>query len=472
MEPYDFACPIDSRYYGADRGFFERLRPYVSEQSSVKYMARVELALVETLAEHGICPPSVPGEVSDAIEDITAAEVYEEEGRVGHNIRALVNCIRKRLSEEAGGWVHLFATSADVIDTSNALRLKELSRDVLIPDLIALHRSLSRLAREHAATPQIGRTHGMFAEPVTFGFALALYVERLGGRIRALADAAASLRGMFSGAVGAHNALSLVVRDPAAFERSLLARLGLRPSPTAVSSQIAPPEPVVDLAHAAVSCFSVLANIADDVRGLHRSEIAEVREGYGEEQVGSSTMPHKVNPKTFENVKSMWKEFMPRMVTVYMDQISEHQRDLTNSASSRFVFELLTGFSYSVVRLKGAMEGLEVDARRMRANLERSRAEIVAEPLYVALACNGHPDAYHYSRSLVKKFREDGTPILDQLKADPAAKPYLDKLTPLQRKVLEDPSLYTGDAKERTEAACEHWERAMKELESEVAGWK
>ncbi len=470
MEPYEFACPIDSRYYGADTRFFERLKPYVSEESSVRYMAMVELALVETLAEWKICPPGVPEEVRGAIDDVTAREVYEEEARVGHNIRALVNCIRRRLSEEAAGWVHLFATSADVLDTANALRLKALANQVLLPDLFSLHRAVSRLAREHAATVQIGRTHGMFAEPVTFGFALSLYVERLGGRIVRLKEAAAELPGMFSGAVGAHNALSLVVDDPQAFEQSLLGKLGLEPGGTGVSSQIAQPEPVTDLAYAAVSCFSVMANLADDVRGLHRSEIAEVREGYGADQVGSSTMPHKVNPKTFENVKSMWKEFMPRMVTVFMDQISEHQRDLTNSASGRFVFELLTGFSYSVRRLTSAVEGLEVDPEAMRANLARSRAEIVAEPLYVVLACHGHPAAYDYSRSLVKRFRSEGVPVLELLRQDPAAGIFLGKLTDSQKRVLEDPASYLGDAVARTETACRHWGAVIDTLEKEIGG--
>ncbi len=470
MEPFEFACPIDSRYYGSDEKFFGRYKPYVSEESSVRYMAMVEHALVETLADWKLCPPGAPDEVRRAIDDITASEVYEEEARVGHNIRALVNCIRKRVSEGAATWVHLFATSADIMDTSNALRLKDLAYRALLPDLIALHGALSALARAHAATPQIGRTHGMYAEPVTFGFALALHVERLGGRIQELKVSADGLRGMFSGAVGAHNALSVVVEDPMAFERSLLWRLGLHPSPTGISSQISQPEPVCDLAHGAVSCFSVLANIADDIRGLHRSEIAEVREGYSKDQVGSSTMPHKVNPKTFENVKSMWKEFMPRMVTVYMDQISEHQRDLTNSASSRFVFELMTAFAYSVYRLTSAVKGLEVDAGRMRENLERSKAEIVAEPLYVILACNGHPSAYDYSRSLVKRYRAEGTPVLDLLKGDPSAKPFLDSLTPDQVWVLEDPARYLGDAVARTAAACDYWDGVMSSIKTDIGG--
>jgi adenylosuccinate lyase len=156
------------------------------------------------------------------------------------------------------------------------------------------------------------------------------------------------------------------------------------------------------------------------------------------------------------------------MVTVFMDQISEHQRDLTNSASSRFVFELLTGFAYSMYRLTKALRGLEIDADRMKANLVRATAETVAEPLYIVLAHHGHPSAYDYSRSLVKRFREEGTPVMDQLRADPSAGPYLDKLTDVQRKVLEDPSLYVGDAPERTMEACGYWSGVVDDIEREL----
>jgi adenylosuccinate lyase len=470
MELYESACPIDARYYGGDKAFFNRLKPYVAEEASIRYMARVELALVENLAEWGICPPSVPEEVRRAIAEITAREVYEEEARVGHNIRALVNCIKRKVSQQAGTWIHLFATSADITDTAGALRLKELSQSVLIPDLLSLHRVLADLARRHASTPQIGRTHGMFAEPVTFGFALALYVSRLGGRIKHIHSASGELRGMFSGAVGAHNALSIGVDDPTKFENDLLARLGLKANDTNISSQIAEPEPVADLAYGVVSCFSVLANLVDDIRHLHRSEIGEVKEGYSKDQVGSSTMPHKVNPKTFENIKSLWKEFMPRMVTVFIDQISEHQRDLTNSASGRFVYELMTAFAYAVHRLTSALSGLGVSEEAMRANLERSKGEIVAEPLYVMLACGGHPDAYDYSRSLVKRSRAEGRPILELLKGDPAAKPYLDNLTSHQQAVLVDAANYVGDAVSRTEATCDHWEGVLASIEEELGG--
>src|SRR5207253_2711741 len=135
MNPFDAASPFDARYYFADREFFERLHPYVSEAAQVKYLARVEAALVETLADCGLCSRSVAAEVSRACGEVNTDEVYEEERRIQHNIRALVNCIRKRVSPQAQSFVHLFATSADIMDTARALCLREATRDVIVPML-------------------------------------------------------------------------------------------------------------------------------------------------------------------------------------------------------------------------------------------------------------------------------------------------------------------------------------------------
>ena len=328
MSFFDAVSPFDARYYGADETFYNKVHGYVSEEASIRYFLRVEDALVQTLAQYGFCSKEISEEVSRACREVTAAEVYHEEARIQHNIRALVNCIRRRISEKASGYVHLFATSNDIMDTAAALRYKEFTRAVLVPDLIGCVELLADLARREAATPQIGRTHGQHAEPITFGYAVALYVSRLGGRVVKLDSVSNNLRGKFAGPVGAHNALSLALGDRTLqFERDLLARLGLQPSDTGVSSQLVEQEPLVDLAYTAISTFGVLANLADDMRHLYRTEIAEVRERHQPERVGSSTMPHKVNPKDFENVKSLWKAYAPRLVTVLMDQISEHQRD-------------------------------------------------------------------------------------------------------------------------------------------------
>ncbi|MEK6837951.1 MAG: lyase family protein [Nanoarchaeota archaeon] len=334
MDIFDAISPLDYRYYGGDKEVFEKLQPYLSETAAIKYQLMVEVALVKTLAEKRICSRQVATEVEEAAKKVTAAEVYDEEKKIKHNIRALVNCIQRKVSNEARPYVHFTATSNDIISTAESLRLKEATLNALVPQLLQLEKTLIGIARREKNTLQIGRTHGQHAEPITFGFTIASYVSRLGGRIAAVAAAANNMKGKFAGAVGAYNASAMLTKDPEDFEAAVLKKLGLKPA--SHSTQIVEPEFAADLMHAVVSAFGVMANIADDMRHLQRSEIAEVAEQFGTEQVGSSTMPHKRNPINFENVKSLWKEFMPRMATVYADQISEHQRDLTNSASSRF----------------------------------------------------------------------------------------------------------------------------------------
>lgn len=458
MDLFDSVSPIDYRYYGDTPAFRDRLQPYISENANIAYLLRVEVALVKMLVRWGISPEVVAGQVEAASHDIKADEVYHEERRVHHNIRAIVNCIRRRIPAESRPFVHLFATSADIMDTAAALRYKELVRDVLLPDLIDLENRLIGLAGTYAAQPQIGRTHGQHAVPTTFGYSLALYVSRIGSRIELIDKLHRNLRGKFSGAVGAFNALSLYdPSHPAVLELELMESLGLKPVEPSVSSQIVEPEPVTDLVYAVVSCFSVLANLADDMRNLIRNEIGEVVEKYTDEEVGSSTMPHKMNPKNFENVKSLWKEFMPRMNTVFMDQISDHQRDLTNSASARFLPELFTGFCYAVIRMNDALSKIQPNRPRMLENLESSKHHIVAEPLYIILALNGYPDAYDTVMQLSRESRRSGITLLELAKTKPELAPYFERISPQHKGILDDPASYIGAAPARTIAVCDHW---------------
>lgn len=461
MNPFDAASPFDARYYFADAEFFARLRPYVSEGAQVRYLARVEAALARTLADLGVCPRAAADEIARAVEMITPEEVYDEERRIQHNVRALVNCIRAKVGPQAKPFVHLFATSADVMDTARALSLVEVARDVLLPDLKALLRRLIRLARAHAETPQMGRTHGQHAVPITFGFAVALYVSRLGQRIEVIAETARNLRGKFAGAVGAYNALALLKPEaPEQVEAALMHTLGLRPPE--ISTQVTQPEYVADFVYALTACWGVFANIADDFRHLQRSELRELRDRKAADPntpvVGSSTMPHKVNPKDFENVKSLWKAYVPRLMTVLLDQVSEHQRDLTNSASMRFVTEFVAAFAYGVHRLTGSLEAIEPDVARMRAVLEEGKDPIAAEPLYVLLALHGHPDAHEQARVLARDARVQGHSLAQQLREEKALTPYLQKMTPAQRAVLDDPAKYLGASAQRTRAICDEWE--------------
>ncbi|MCI0411479.1 adenylosuccinate lyase [bacterium] len=465
MRFFDAVSPFDARYYGADERFYGKVHNYLSEEAGIRYFLRIEAALVETLSDYGFCTREISREVSDACNHVTAAEVYEEEARIQHNIRALVNSIRRKISEKARGYVHLFATSNDIMDTAAALRFKEFGLQVLVPDLVELVELLVQMARQEAETPQIGRTHGQHAEPITFGYAIALFVSRLGGRVLKLEQACRSLRGKFSGPVGAHNALSLAVGNRAlSFERDLLAKLGLEPSPTGISSQLTEQEPVTDLAYTAVSMMGILANFADDMRHLYRTEIGEIKEKFQPERVGSSTMPHKVNPKDFENVKSFWKAYVPRLTTVLMDQISEHQRDLTNSASGRFLTELFAAADYAIYRTANVVRQIEVNRPKMRENLDFSRDAIIAEPLYILLGLHGCPDPYDWSKKLVNASRQTGKKMTELVEAEKELKPYFSKFTPEERELINHPEKYVGNSVSGTMETCDYWLRQCEEV--------
>ena len=457
---FDTISPLDFRYYGRNKKIFEKLQPYLSEAAFIKYALKVESALTKVLAKNKLCSNKIADEIEKACRLTTPEQVYAEEDRIRHNIRALANCIRNKVSEEAKPFVHFTATSYDIIATADALRYKEFANDVLIPELIRFEYTLINLALRENDTLQIGRTHGQHAEPITFGFAIAQYVSRIGSSILKIKKAANNLRGKLSGAVGAYNASSLFFNEPVKFEEEVLAELGLRPSP--ISTQIVEAEFFVDFLSNIISAFGIIANLADDMRHLQRSEIGEVGELFEAKQVGSSTMPQKRNPINFENIKSMWKEFMPRIITIYMDQISEHQRDLTNSASMRFIPEILAGFYVSVVRLNRVMSDLIVDNENMKGNFEINKNMIIAEPLYILLAANGHPDSHEYVREMTLQAQLTKQLLVQLVKKDKSIKQYLKKFNKKQLEILNNPEKYIGIASKKTEMICEFWKRKLR----------
>ncbi|MBI5554551.1 MAG: adenylosuccinate lyase [Elusimicrobia bacterium] len=463
MKIYESVSPLDYRYYGANKSLFQRLNQFVSEEAYIKYEVAVEVALVKVMARYNICSDQEAKEVEKAGREIATEEVYAEEQITQHNIRALVNCIKRKVGDQAKPFIHLFVTSNDIMDTATAMRYRDLTNQVIVPDLLKLEKLLIQMARAGKSMIQIGRTHGQHAVPITFGFAMSGYVSRLGNRIEYIKQAGNNLRGKISGAVGAYNAFSLVGKDyrvsPEDFEKDVLAELGLKASTH--STQLVEPEYITDLAYSVTSCFSILANLADDLRHLRRTEIGEIQESFKKEKIGSSTMPHKVNPKDFEHVKSMWKEFMPRMNTVFMDQISEHQRDLTNSASSRFLTELFTAFVHSIDRLITALNDIKVDSEKMRDNLNLSQDIFMAEAIYTLLAVKGHPTAYEYVRGLINSCKETGAKLSEVLWNDNNLKQFLNKMSEEQKEIIRNPEKYIGISERKTESVCSFWEGAL-----------
>ena len=450
-DQFDSLSPIDYRYWD------EEVAKHLSENGFTRYKLLVELALVKVLHRRGICPEVAVKEVETACGQVTTDEVYEEEDRIRHDIRALVNCVRAKVSESAKPYVHMTATSYDVIDPANAARYKDAVQKVLVPSLVKLEGVLINITLREAETVQVGRTHGQHAVPITFGFALAGYVSRLGGSIETLKSLAVELPGKFSGAVGAYNASSLFFDDPEGFEAEVLTELGLTPAEH--STQIVPPEALTRLFCEVTIAAGVLANLSDDMRNLQRTEIGEVGEEFEAAQVGSSTMPQKRNPINFENAKSCWKIVAPRIVTVFMDQISEHQRDLTNSASARTYGEVVAYVVSTAKRLTRTMRKIIVDHENLLNNLEMTKGGIAAEPLQLILSAQGHPDAHEKVRTLTLQAQREARPLEEILVDDKELRVYVEKMTPRQRQILINPQFYTGIAPKKAKEVAERWKQ-------------
>jgi adenylosuccinate lyase len=464
--------PLDHRYFIANRELHEALARYLSEDAAVGYCVKVEIALLKALIP---LAQNLDGNTKKLIsaldevpERVDPEEVYREEEKTRHNIRALVNVLKTKVPAQVSHLVHVGATSVDILDTAFSLRVKDAVRKVILPLLLELESGLVRLARDEAHTIQVGRTHGQHAVPITFGYAVAEYVSRLGQSLERMEKKSRNLRGKLSGAVGAYNAGSMVCANPEKLEADVLSSLGIEPSE--YSTQLVEPEYLLELLLELNTAFGIIANLADDLRHLQRSELAEVRESFSKQQVGSSTMPQKRNPWNAEHVKSLWKAFMPRVITMFMDQISEHQRDLSNSASQRFIADFIAGFCFAAGRMKKIIEGLTVDRERMKKNLEGAGDAVLAEAAYILLALGGEADAHEVIRRATLACEEQGKPLVQVLKDD--AKSWNTISTQLSKVMNTDasrffshPELYQGAAADKALRLAEKYAGKTKELQ-------
>ncbi len=461
--------PLDHRYSISEADVFDKLSTYISEQAAVLSCARAEIALIKAhLSVRGVLSPDMEACLDKVADEIDPAAVYAEEEKTRHNIRALVNVMKTMVPAEVAPLVHLGATSVDILDTALSVRMRDCVRFVLLPLLKGLELSLCAVASREAETPQVGRTHGQHAVPITFGFAVAEYVSRLGKSILEIQRLSGSLKGKLAGPVGAYNGPSMIVKDPEDLERRYLAYLGLTPSEH--STQLVEPEYLLRLLLECNVAFGVIANLADDLRNLQRSEIGEVFEYFGSSQVGSSTMPQKRNPWNSEHVKSLWKTFSPRVITFYMDQISEHQRDLSNSASQRFIADYVAGFAMAVSRMSSVVAGLQADREAMMRNLAgaggKVKGGVLAEPAYILLAEAGVSDAHEVIRKITLEAEKTGETFYAVLSRDAGVfskiRSQLETLGISDADgFFSDPARYRGLAAEKAKTLAEKYSKLM-----------
>lgn len=441
-------CPLDYRY-GSDA-----MRELFSEDGRLKRMLEVESALARAQAQLGMIPAPAAHAITEAARSgrVTAARVNELEEQIKHDIMALVRALSEQCGE-AGAYVHLGATSNDIIDTATALQLKEawphLERGVR-----AVRDELARLAMEHKGTLQIGRTHGQWALPTTFGLKMAVYALEMDRHLERLEQAYSRVVvGKFMGAVGTGAAMG-----PHAIEvqRLVLEDLGLVvPIATLQTTQR---DRHAELACMLANIATSLEKFATEVRNLQRSEIAEVGEYFDpKKQVGSSTMAHKRNPISAENVCGLARVVRGMVVPAFENVPLWHERDLTNSSAERFTIShsiVLT--DYILGRSVRLFRQLQVNAERMRENLERAGPDVMAESVMMALVAKGlgRQDAHELIRAAsMRSTQRGGRALAEELMAEPRV---AERLTRGELDSSLDPRSYTGSAERIVELALEH----------------
>ena len=411
---------MDIVFSPLDRRYKENIPPVLSEESSFSFQLDIEAEWLKTLRDEKICPHFEDSDLARALVNVSFSRVEEIEKRTQHATRALVEAISEALTTaglaEIGNWVHVGLTSFDVVDTASRLRLKAYMQDEFFPLIEKIQDQLSDLAHKHADTLQAGRTHGQWAVPTNFGLSVAEAFARIRDLVTEAKFFCDNLRGQSSGAVGGYHASALLAEDPLELEKKFLSKLGLKPH--FGSTQILPPEDIASVAHSILLISAVITKVANDWRHLARSEIGEIFEAIGEGQVGSSTMPQKRNPWNLEHICSLYKVLRSKFFLIEEDLVTEHQRDLTNSASGRFYFEFFSVAHLLLARFAKVSKTIGVDEKKMLDNFEQAGSSVFAEALYILLTQKGAAQAHDIVREAARTAERTGQDLLAVLQSE------------------------------------------------------
>lgn len=395
-------CPLEFRYGRPE------MKAVFDEEARLQTLLEVEAALAQAQAKVG----NIRQEHADIIKKtattrfVKLERVQEIDQKINHEITAVIRVLSEQ-SGEAGKYVHLGATSNDILDTGAALQIKSAIK-IIDADLDGLKKTLARRAKEHRDTIMIGRTHGQFALPITLGLKLADYALEVRRHQERLKECSARvLVGKMSGAVGTGAGFG-----PKALEIQKLVMdelgLGVEEGPT----QIVARDRYVELISLLGNISCSIEKFATEVRNLQRSEIAEVAEPFDESvQVGSSTMAQKKNPVTAENVCGLARIVRGFVTPSFESSILWHERDLTNSSAERiFVPHSFVLVDDMLVKLERLFDGLVVNADNMKRNLARAGGIVMAEPVMLALVGKGmsRQDAHELIRKCSMESQRSG----------------------------------------------------------------
>lgn len=337
-----------------------------SDENKYRIYLEVELALLETLEEH--FPDKIPAGTAKITRDksvVNPARVDEIEKETKHDVIAFCTSITENLTPEQGRFFHFGVTSSDIIDTSFILMLKE-STELIIKDLESVIDAIYQQAKKHKDTLAMGRSHGIYAEPLSFGQKLLGHGFEFKRRLKEIKDFYDNdFTGQLSGAVGNYTILSKEV------EKSALQKLGLKPEP--LSTQVIPRDRIAKLISINSLIATAIERLAVEIRHLHRTEVGELFEGFSKGQKGSSTMPHKKNPISGENLTGIARTLRSHMALAMENCILWHERDISHSSAERMFLPDNTGLLvYGLRRLRSTVENLVIKKEVVEQRVEEN----------------------------------------------------------------------------------------------------
>jgi adenylosuccinate lyase len=387
-----------------------RMKKVWSDENKFARWIEVEIAVCEVWAELGVVPKSAIPKIKKARVDLKRmAEILKE---THHDMTAFLRAVAESLGDESR-FIHFGLTSSDVMDTALSLQMVA-AADLLDDDIQELISVLSDMALKYKYTPMIGRTHGVHAEPISFGLKLALWVEEMKRNRQRLEEARKVMAvGKISGAVGTYATLAPEV------EVKTCARLGLTPAP--VSSQILQRDRHAQFVTTLAIIASSLEKFATEIRGLQRTETREVEEPFEAGQTGSSAMPHKRNPELCERICGLARLVRGYAVTAMENIALWHERDISHSSTERIILpDACLILDYSLALFTSVLKGLQVYPKRMVQNIELTRGLIFSQRVMLALIDKGLSRQKAYDlvqRHAMKSWAEDKD-FLKLLKAD------------------------------------------------------
>lgn len=407
-------CPLDFRYGRKE------IKDVFGETSKLQYLLDVEAALARAHAAVGNISKKAADEISKkaSVKYVTVKRVNEIERETRHDIMAVTKALSEACKGDAGKYVHLGATSYDIVDTANALQFAA-ATDLLKAQVRELRVVLVSLAKEYKNTIMAGRTHGQYSIPITFGLKMAVYAMEVDRHLERLHECKSRLLvGKMSGAVGSGAAMG---KHALKIQELVMADLKLGTEEAA--TQIVGRDRYIELLSVLGNICSSMEKFATEIRNLQRSEIGEVSEAFeSKKQVGSSTMPQKRNPILCEQVCGLARVVRSFIIPAYENAIQWHERDLCNSSSERFILpHSLIMTDWIVFQMNKVFKTLQVYPERMRENLENSKGLPMAEAVMTKLVEKGmgRGDAHELVRTCSLKAVSENKQLLTILLENP-----------------------------------------------------